>query len=278
MMIGEELVGAVAARRRDGDVYPYAQEDAIAISAIAALTAQQMQTTVLRQRAAEGFDEQFVDQLNQEYRRIAHDLHDGIVQDLAYLRLRLETLERVIAVDGDRASQEAAQIRGELNNSIDNLRSMIANFRRPRQRTRGITGELRDLASDLAARPIAAEQPRLELNLSEISGVRLAPEVERAVVGIVREALQNIRKHAGASSVRVEVQRAEDELQVMVLDDGSGFSGAPAHERPGAHFGMEQMRELAEDMGGSLRIASNEKRGTRVEARIPLVPGGKGTT
>jgi two-component system, NarL family, nitrate/nitrite sensor histidine kinase NarX len=136
---------------------------------------------------------------------------------------------------------------------------------------------LTDVVTSGQALSVAAEQPRLELDLSEISGVRLAPEVERAVVGIVREALQNIRKHAGASSVRVEVQHAAHELQVMVLDDGSGFSGVPVSDRPGAHFGLEQMRELAEDMGGSLCIASEEQRGTCVEARISLVPGDKGT-
>ena len=111
-------------------------------------------------------------------------------------------------------------------------------------------------------------QPEVALALDELSGVRLAPEVERAVVGIVREALQNIRKHANAASVRVEVQRQGDDLHVLVADDGVGMEERPAPSE--GHFGLEQMRELAEDMGGSLEIVSSSGRGTRVQAVIPL--------
>jgi signal transduction histidine kinase len=64
---------------------------------------------------------------------------------------------------------------------------------------------------------------------------------------------------------------------VVVLDDGTGISEEQLPPDREQHFGVEQMRELAEDMGGSLRIASSKDRGTRVEAHIPLVPGGKGS-
>ncbi|MDQ3548974.1 MAG: ATP-binding protein, partial [Chloroflexota bacterium] len=98
--------------------------------------------------------------------------------------------------------------------------------------------------------------------------VQLVPELERAVVGIVREALQNVRKHANAQSVRLEVRRAEDELRLYVIDDGVGMLNGSG---PSGHFGMEIMRELAEDMGGTLQIDSESGRGTRIEAYLPLV-------
>lgn len=264
MLIGEELIGAIAVKRRDGALYSYAPEDVVSLASVAALTAQCMQMIVLRQRVADlDRDEERQELLEQERRRIGRELHDGIVQDLAYLRLKLEMVQRVIPQDPPRAQNETDQICEQINRSIAGLRETIGELRRPRTPAHGITGQLRDLASTLAG-----SQRTLELDLTELSGVRLAPEVERAVVGIVREALQNIRKHANASSVRVEVQRETDDLHVVVVDDGVGIEGKATPTA--GHFGMEQMRELAEDMGGALEIDAEPGGGTRVHALIPL--------
>ncbi|MFW6075943.1 MAG: GAF domain-containing sensor histidine kinase [Chloroflexota bacterium] len=273
MLIGEELVGALAAQRRAGETFAYVPEDLVMLATIAALTAQQMQLTLLRDRA-EPVDPAELRQevLNEAQRHIAHELHDGIVQDLAYMRLRLELLERTIQSDPDQAAEQAGEIREQFNQAIENLRSTVNELRKPRQQTRGITGRLRDIAGKMAEQPISEQEPEIELDLSEISGVRLEPEVERAVVGIVREAMQNIRKHAGASSVHVEVQRNDDVLEVEVRDDGRGVPEEMIQDGVEMHFGVEQMKELAEDMGGSLSIQGQKGSGTRVQASIPLVP------
>lgn len=277
MLIGEELVGALTVQRRDGETFPYLPEDVITLATIAALTAQQMQLTVLRERNITPEDKSADRQeiMNEAYRYIAHELHDGIVQDLAYMRLRLEMLQRTITEDSERAIQVTEELQGQFNGAIDNLRNMVNDFRKPRQQARGITGRLRDIAGRMSEQSITQEEPEIELDLAEISGVRLEPEVERAVVGIVREAMQNIRKHAGASSVHVEVQRNEDMLEVEVRDDGTGIPTEQVNGNAELHFGIEQMKELAEDMGGSLNIHGEQGRGTRVQARIPLAPAEK---
>jgi signal transduction histidine kinase len=272
MMIGEELVGALAVHRREGVTFRYLPEDIVTLATIAALTAQQLQLTLLRDRvnSQEDRDETRQDIINEVNRYVAHELHDGIVQDMAYMRLRLEMLERTASINPEKVPEQATEIRDQFNDAIDRLRIMVNGLRTPRQQTRGITGRLRDIAGRMAEQPISEKDPEIELDLTEISGVRLEPEVERAVVGIVREAMQNIRKHAGASSVHVEVQRRENMLDVEVRDDGRGI---PREKTGGQdlHFGIQQMQELAEDMGGSLRIEGASTRGTRVLASIPLV-------
>ncbi len=276
MMIGEELVGALAVHRREGDTFPYLPEDIVTLATIAGLTAQQLQLTVLRQRVGDQTDQQETRQeiVNEVNRYVAHELHDGVVQDMAYMRLRLEMLQRVAASEPEKVTQEAEQIREQFNDAIDRLRNMVNDLRKPKQQAGGITGRLRDIAGRMAEQPISERDPEIELDISEISGVRLEPEVERAVVGIVREAMQNIRKHADASSVHVEVQRRDNMLDVEVRDDGRGVE-VPEGQRQGTqglHFGIQQMKELAEDMGGSLSIEGAGGRGTRVLASIPLAP------
>src|SRR5690606_41711848 len=113
-----------------------------------------------------------------------------------------------------------------------------------------LASQVRERGSGMVA--TETSQPEVALALDELSGVRLAREVERAVVGIVREALQNIRKHANAASVRVEVQRQADDLHVLVADDGVGMERGP--EPSEGHLGLEQMRERAEELGGTLEI------------------------
>jgi signal transduction histidine kinase len=117
---------------------------------------------------------------------------------------------------------------------------------------------------------MAPTTPTLEVDINEVSGVRLAPQVERAMIGIVREALHNVRKHARADEVRLEVRRLDDHVEIAVVDDGVGFSGGS----PDGHFGLDQIRELAEETGGSVVIESTPGAGASVRARIPMESAG----
>ncbi len=260
MLLAGEMIGAIAVERRDGEIYPYEVADLGAIATTAAMTAQSLQILVLRGRLMEQEEQADVDHLRREMGRA---LHDGVVQDLAYMNLKLELLVRQLESAAPDLAESAIQIQNQVNQSITDMRSMITDLRRRQHPAPGITAQLRDIAvhiQDFIPQEIDDER----------QGMELAPEIERAVIGIVRESIQNIRKHAVASDVRVEVQLEDDELLVTVADDGVGFDSGLPVAREG-HFGMEQMRELAEDMGGSLLVESVPGSGTRVHARIPLV-------
>jgi two-component system nitrate/nitrite sensor histidine kinase NarX len=235
--------------------------DLAAITTVAANTSQSLQILVLRSRIAEQELQTDVEQARREFGRT---LHDGIVQDLAYMNLKLEMLERRVGPEIPEVSESIETIRKQVNLSITNLRSLITDLRRRHSPAPGITAQLRDFSAHIPD-PTSHERHDEERN-----GMELAPEIEKAVIGIVREAIQNIRKQANASDVRVEVQLEDEELLVTVADDGVGFGDRFPVTREG-HFGMEQMRELAEDMGGSMLVESVPGSGTRVHARIPLI-------
>ena len=209
--------------------------------------------------------EQVEEAITQERRRIAREIHDGVAQSLAYLNLKTELLDRLVERNPAAAREQAGIVRQLLQTAMGDLRRCIGDLRRPATgQGPAITAQLRTLASTLP------EMPTLELALQEVSGTRLAPEVERSVIGIVREALQNIRKHAAANSVRVEVTREGDALRVLVSDDGQGFQVAERTDEVGGHFGLVQIRELAQELGGDVTITSEPGTGTRIEATIPV--------
>jgi signal transduction histidine kinase len=265
MFAGDELIGAIGAERRDGETFTYAPEDVVAFAAAAAGMSWGIQSIFLRDRTDQLASQDARDDLiAQERREVGRELHDNVVQDLAYVTLKMELAERYLTNNSTIARGELTAGRDLLDRAITELRRTIGELRRPAQARRGITGQLRALVSHMA--PDASD---FEMDFRQISGVQLVPEVERAVVGIVREALQNVRKHANAQSVRLEVRRAEDELRLYVVDDGLGI--ARDGQRPEGHFGMDLMQELAEDLGGTLKIDSETGKGTKIEAYLPLV-------
>jgi len=94
------------------------------------------------------------------------------------------------------------------------------------------------------------------------------PEVGIHAYRIVQEALANVRRHAEARKVRVELRSAGGELEIVVADDGRGFD--PAAEVPDGHLGLSSIRQRADLLGGGSEIESAPGAGTTVRVRVPL--------
>lgn len=266
LVASESLHGFMVLQECERGLDAEIEREAIAVATTVSLT---LHSLVLRASLTRAITpEQLEEAITQERRRIAREIHDGVAQSLAYLNLKTELLDRLVARDPAAAREQAAVVRQLLQSAMTDLRRCIGDLRRPATgQGPAMTAQLRSLASALG------EMPNLELALQQVSGARLAPEVERTVIGIVREALHNIRKHAEANSVRVEVAREDDALHLQVIDDGRGFQPDDTGTEAGQHFGLTQMRELAQEMGGHLFIDSQPGSGTRIEALIPLRAG-----
>jgi signal transduction histidine kinase len=100
---------------------------------------------------------------------------------------------------------------------------------------------------------------------------KLPPSVEIQLMRVVQEALTNVRKHSKATSVQVKFEpNGDNELRVIIADDGQGFELARPRLTGWPRFGLQTMRERAEAVGGALKIDSAVGKGTRVEVRVPL--------
>lgn len=206
-----------------------------------------------------------------ERERLAREMHDGLAQALALIRMRLHSLEEAL-VRGDTVGGRA--ILGE-------LRDVAA---RAAQEVRQAIFDLRVMVSrDLALVPTLTEYLH---DFSLESGIRVdfdtdggefefAPDAELQLMRILQEALTNVRRHARAAGVSVRLERGGDAARLIVTDDGCGFDPArPAADgRP--RFGLATMRERAEAAGGKFCLESQPGRGTTIEVTLPLrVPEG----
>ena len=199
-----------------------------------------------------------------ERRRWARELHDQTLQSLGGLRVLLASSRG----RGDEASRDRA-----MGQAVEDIEAEIANLRE-------IITDLRpSLLDDLGLVPAieALVERRREDTLEIDSHVALpgqaqgasglSPELETAIYRLVQEALTNVVKHAGATSVHVAVAVAGTDVTVEVHDDGRGFD---MNERT-AGFGLAGMRERVGLLGGTLSVNSGAE-GTVVQARLPLNP------
>ncbi|WP_228282428.1 PAS domain S-box protein [Rubrobacter tropicus] len=196
-----------------------------------------------------------------ERNRIARELHDSILQDIVYALQEIQVLQVTGQNGDDPALQDSADA---LRRSVEGLRGAIFELRLKETTERSFVSSLKSLV-DLSRR---MARGKYELDLVVGSGVpqRLPEGYGREVVRIVQEALTNVRRHAAASRVRVEIGVDGDNLYAEVVDDGRGFDPEDSH----SGVGQYSMRQRALDLGGELKVESGVGGGTRVLLRVPL--------
>jgi signal transduction histidine kinase len=141
------------------------------------------------------------------------------------------------------------------------MRALIFELRPESLETEGLVAAIEKQIASTRAR----HQISIDANLMDEPNCRL--DIKEALYRITQEALQNVVKHASATSASVELARNDGMLRLSVSDDGRGFD--PSQQFPG-HIGLHSMPERAAKLGGSVRINSAPGKGTRVVAEIPL--------
>lgn len=202
-----------------------------------------------------------------ERTRLAQDVHDGPAQALTNAIFQVEYIERIVADDPATAATELRALRESLRRELAEVRESIHDLSAPEVGARGLDGAIRD----------AAERLRGVLDITvttELSAPDQAlDEAQRtAAVRIVREALQNVRKHAAASTVVIATEAADGEWILEVRDDGRGFEVGDVVARGRRNFGLRFMRERAELIGARLDIRSRPDGGSVVRLAIPTGP------
>lgn len=196
-----------------------------------------------------------------ERRRIATNLHDRIGQTLAFARLKLAGMA------GEASSEELAKLRELIDQAIGDTRSLTFELSPPVLYELGLAAALEWLA-----RKIAREHPIRTRFHDDGQPKPLHDNVRVVLFQSVRELLVNVVKHARASHAQVTMRRDADALRIVIEDDGVGFELAKVQPKREAarSFGLFNVRERLEYLGGRVKIRSEKGRGTRVTLIAPL--------
>jgi two-component system nitrate/nitrite sensor histidine kinase NarX len=198
--------------------------------------------------------------VSEERNLIARELHDSIAQSLAFLNLQVQVLEQSLAEGKpDDVGGAVAMIQRGVQEGYADVRELLQHFR-----TRFDQPDL-DSAVRAALERFTAQGGVPADFQTHGAGAPFDPEVETQILYIVQEALSNVRKHAQARRVKVDLWRDRDGLRLAVNDDGIGFDQAAAGGPAGGeHIGLAIMGERAARIGGRLEIRSRPGEGTRV--------------
>jgi two-component system sensor histidine kinase UhpB len=202
-----------------------------------------------------------VEVAEEERMRIAAELHDGPIQKLTVVAFTLDRLALRIARNEQGTKELAEEIRERLRAEMVSLRRLMSELRPPILDERNLAAALNDCAEQ-----VFAETPVVHETICRLDGEFAAPEVETAVYRVVREALINVRRHADATRVHVEVERHGATLRLLVADNGTGFDRGSV---VGPSFGLLGMEERIGSVGGELGVESGTGKGTRIEATLP---------
>lgn len=193
-----------------------------------------------------------------ERSRLAREIHDGLAQHLAFLKMRVAWLQRSPA---NLDVSHLVDIEGVLETALAEARQAISTLR---VAPAGTTTA--DSIATYAEEFGQISGLRVEVHTAD--GVpEIGPKARVELLRIVQEALNNVRKHAHAQSVRVRISSCEDGLEVRVHDDGVGFAVGADFE---GHFGMDIMSERAQSIGGRLEVTSTAHTGTEVRVTVPV--------
>jgi signal transduction histidine kinase len=197
-------------------------------------------------------------------RRIAESIHDGPVQELVSLDMMLDTARRALERENpDRATELIEDARLLTERNIGALRDEIVGLG---------PYAFDELTLDVALEqcvPTWSRRYQIEIGMT-LERVDLANEACGSLFGIAQEAVINAGRHAGAKQVSITVRTVDDEVELRVSDDGSGFEGhTPLGPNEPGHLGLATMRERAELIGGRLEIRTGSN-GSTVIARVPL--------
>jgi PAS domain S-box-containing protein len=193
---------------------------------------------------------------NREQRRIGHDLHDGVCQQLAGIAFLTSTLAEELAEEGVPQSPQAEKISGMINEVIDQTRGVARGLFPVRLEEKGLVAALEELASN------ASEVFKINCHFV-VEGLPVTVENEIALhlYYIVLEALANAAKHSGGSNVCITLQPSGDRWLLTIQDDGIGFS-LPARDQEG--MGLRILHYRARVIGATLNLHSQPGSGTTV--------------
>jgi len=202
-----------------------------------------------------------------ERQRLARQMHDGPAQSLTNLILQAEICERLFDTDPVRARTELASLKDAVTSTFKKVREFIFDLRPMMLDDLGLNPTLKRYIQDFESKS------SLACNLT-ITGKdqRLPPHAEVTVFRVIQSLLNNVREHAHATHVEINLDLAPGHLKATVEDDGSGFdvAEAMAAARQRKTMGIVTIMEQVEMLGGEIQFDSSLGRGTKVQLNLPI--------
>jgi len=202
----------------------------------------------------------FIEGEEKERQRLSRELHDGIGQYLISIKMKLESL---LYLDEGEVKEQISRLRTDFDEILDEIRRISNNLMPSVLEAFGVVFAIRNLCVE------TSEHTGLKISLDFKGDFEsLNTTIKIYIFRIAQEALNNIVKHAGATSVEINLVRKKDEVLFKIRDDGKGFNLQEI--KAGTGHGMNNMRDRVNLLEGAIEIESHENKGTEIAIDIPV--------
>jgi signal transduction histidine kinase len=203
-----------------------------------------------------------------ERQRIAADFHDGPLQSIISFQMRLEILKKLLERDRNAGLEELEQLQKISQAQVREIRSYVRSMRPLDVPGANLAAEVRRIAEDF--------QKESGISVTFVGGDRpfsASPEICADVLQMVREALHNVLKHAGATRVAVTIEKSDKFLEISIDDNGHGFHFSGAYtldELELLRLGPVSLKQRARSLNAELIVDSRPGRGAGLKLRVPI--------
>lgn len=219
----------------------------------------------------EFYDRQWKQAVRDERLRMVRDLHDNLGQVLGYINLQAQAVQKELRDAG-------------IGVYSDKLDKLVEVAQKSHQQIREYIRDVRNselIEIDFIAalnKEITNYELQTAINVNrkitpEFRDAVISPNVRIHILNIIKEALNNVRKHAEAENLFLTCDIEENNLTVIISDDGKGFENKHMKDKARQSFGLKIMHERVSEMGGILDIDSKPGKGSRIRLRVPLERG-----
>ena len=201
----------------------------------------------------------------EERKRLARDLHDGIGQSLLAIKLRLQMIAAKAVGDRSTENGDLREVISELTGSISELRDVAQGLRPSFLENMDVAEAIRWYGKSVEEK--TGMKIAVEADAPADEPIEISPAIKDNIYRMFQEALNNVLKHSGADLVKVTIKKSKKAMLLGISDNGKGFD---VESRGSKGIGLSTMRERAELLGGSFSIQSSEKIGTAISVEVPL--------
>lgn len=204
----------------------------------------------------------------EERQRVARDIHDGPAQSMSNVVLKAEICEKLLDVDIERAKNELKELKTVVRSCLQDIRRIIYDLRPMSLDDLGLVPTIERYISNYQ------EETGIDVSFrasGDQDGIKSI--ISLTIFRIVQESLNNVRKHAHARNVAINLAHSNKNLTLYIYDDGKGFNMEEANKKiedTSSGFGLYSMKERVELLGGIFEVKSNIGEGTRININIPL--------
>lgn len=216
----------------------------------------------------EFFKQQWRQAVTEERERMGRDMHDNLGQVLGFINLQTQGIRQELINSGvDIVSDKLERLAEVARTAHEEVREYIREMRNPANMERDFIAALNKELSYLE------EQAGINVRMHIPEGFsfdELKPNTRVNMLNIIKEALNNVRKHSDAGNAEISFVVLHKYLSVVIEDDGKGFDALLSHSNVKTRFGLDIMRERAAEAGGRIEIISAAGEGCRIELSVPL--------